>query len=142
MNDPLDHNAIEKGLSTKSDQELIAMLENPSDWMPFVLNLVRSELGRRSISPAQVDERIAIKAKQIAEDFQKRSTLPLTSWETIWTVLYGVIGLIGLFFVNSQASSFKTDGYLLKHRKSWRVFWLVFGLKTLLVAIIILIAIA
>jgi hypothetical protein len=134
----------EKSLSSKSDQQLIAILENPAEWMPSVLELTHLELARRSISPEQIAEGISTIAKQKAEEFQQRSTKPMTVWETFLAAFYGgILGLvIGLIFVNSQASEFKKTGYFLKHRRAWRVFWLAITLKFALFGILMLIAFA
>jgi len=55
---------IAKDLSEKSNQELIAILENPSDWLPQIVEFARSELGRRLISTEQIDQTLAVNAKQ------------------------------------------------------------------------------
>jgi len=80
--------------------------------------------------------------KQSPEELQKRPTEKLSFWEAVFTALYGVLGLLGLIFVWIQASQFKSDGYLIKAKESWRLFWLVFGIKIALVLILIWIAIA
>ncbi|MGA3284266.1 MAG: hypothetical protein ABSD57_07400 [Verrucomicrobiota bacterium] len=115
---------LAKSLSEKSDQELIGILESPADWKPEVIDFARSELGRRSISTAQIDQKLADSTKQKAEEFQKRSTEPLSFWETVFTALYGGgLGLLGLIFVWPQASRFKSSGFLLKSKKSWHIYW-------------------
>ena len=59
---------LAKSLSEKSDQELIAILENPADWMPPVVEFARSELAHRSISTEQITQTIDINAKQKADE--------------------------------------------------------------------------
>jgi hypothetical protein len=68
---------LAKSLCEKSDQELIGILQNPADWMPEVADFARSELGRRSISTAQIDQKLAANTKHKAEELQKRSIEPL-----------------------------------------------------------------
>ena len=134
---------LAESLSSKSDQELIEILEHPADWRPEVVDFARSELGRRSVSPEQIEQKIACDAKQRAEEFQKRSYVPLTFWESVFTALYGAcLGLFGLFFVWPQASRFKTDGYILKSKKSWRLYWMAFGARMAVVVILIIVVAA
>jgi hypothetical protein len=70
----------------------------------------------------------------------QRTIQPLSISEIIFTALAGVIGLIGLFFVIPQASRFKANGFLLKHRKTWQIYWLALGLKLAFVLLVIVIA--
>jgi hypothetical protein len=134
---------LAESLSSKTDQELIGMLERPAEWRPEVVDFARSELGRRSFSPEQIEQKIAKNTMQQAEAFQKRSDVPLTFWESVFTALYGAgLGLFGLLFVWPQASQFKTEGYILKSRKSWRLYWLAFGARLAVVVILIIIAVA
>jgi hypothetical protein len=95
MNDPLDMNTIEKGLSTKSDQELIAILENPTDWMASVLEFARSELLRRSIALEHIDDRIANNSKGKAQESAPASFFRWRIAATaLWLlgILHGVFG--------------------------------------------------
>jgi hypothetical protein len=134
---------LAESLSSKSDQELIGILERPADWKPEVVDFAHSELGRRSISPEQIEQKIAEDAKQKAEAFQKRSDVPLTFWESVFTALYGAgLGLFGLIFVWPQASRFKTEGYILKSRKSWRLYWMAFGARLAVVVILVIVVVA
>jgi hypothetical protein len=128
-----------RSLSDKSNQELIGILETPADWRPEIVEFARSELGRRSISAAQIDQNLTDKAKKKAEELQKKSTDPLSFWETASTVLYGGgLGLLGLLFVWPQTSRFEAEGYLLKSKKSWRIYWIAFGVR--MAAVLLLIA--
>jgi hypothetical protein len=127
---------IAKDLSEKSNQELISILENPADWVPQVIDFARSELTRRSVSVEQIDQRLAIDAKQKAEEFKLRSTQPLTTWEFFFAAICGFIGLIGLIFVASKASRLKSDGFMLKSKKSWQIWGIVFGIKLVVVFVL------
>ena len=128
-------------ISVKSNQELIGILEHPAEWRQEVVDFARSELGRRSISSAQIDQTLVKKAGQRAEELQERATVPLTFWESTFTILYGAaLGLLGLIFVWPQASGFKCSGYTLKHHKSWRIYWLAFGIRFAAVVVIVIIA--
>jgi hypothetical protein len=81
--------------------------------------------------------------KQKDEEFQKRSSVPLTFWESVFTALYGAgLGLLGLFFVWPQTSRFKSEGYILKSKKSWRLYWFAFGVRLAAVIILVIIAVA
>lgn len=129
---------IAKSLSEKSDAELIAILENPTDWMPPVVEFVRSELARRSVSTAQIDQKLADDAKHDVEELQKRSTEPLSVWETFLAALYGGgLGLLGLLCVWHDTSRFKSDGYLLKTKRSWRIYWLAFSVRVAIVLLLV-----
>ena len=133
---------LAKSLSGKSNQELIAILEKPDDWMPPAVEFARSELGRRSISAAQIDQKLDDDAKQKAEELQKRATEPLSFWETVFSALYGGgLGLFGLLFLWPQASRFQSEGFLLKSKKSWRIYWLAFGVRAAVALVLVGIAI-
>ena len=132
---------LAKSLSEKPDQELMDILEKSADWKPEVVEFARAELNRRSVSTVEIEQKFADKVKQNNEELQKRSNVPLTFWESFFTILFGAgLGLFGLFFVWPQASRFKNDGYILKSKKSWRLYWFAFGAR--LTVAIILIAIA
>ena len=132
---------LAKSLRERSDRELLSILENPVDWRPEVIDFARSELGRRSISTAQIDQKLSNEAHQRAIELQERSRLPLTSWESFWTILYGAgLGLLGLFAVWPQASRFKLNGYILKSKRSWRLYWFAFGARILGVILLIVYA--
>jgi hypothetical protein len=132
---------LAKDLSEKSNPELIAILEKPDDWMPPVVEFARLELGRRSVAPVQIEQLIAEKATQNTEELQRRATQPLSFWEIVFSALYGgVLGLLGLVFIWLQASRFKSQGFLLKANKSWRVYWLGFGCRIAVVLLILAIA--
>lgn len=134
---------LAKSLSAKSNQELIAILEEPDNWMPPVIEFARSELGRRSISTAQIDHVIANNAEQKADEYQRRATEPLSFWETVFSALYGGgLGLIGLLFLWRQSSQFRVEGFLLKSNKSWRIYWLAFGIRIAVMLILFGITIA
>jgi hypothetical protein len=129
---------IAKSLSEKSDAELIAILENPTDWMPPVVEFARSELARRSVSTEQITQTIDINAKQKADELQQRSVQPLSTWDKFFTVLYGgILGLIGLIFVGFQASRLKSDGYLLKSKTMWRIYFIAFGVRVAIVLLLV-----
>ena len=139
---PIDSD-LAKSLSEKSDQELIGILENPADWRPEVVDFARLELGRRSVSTAQIEQTLTEKTKLKDEELQRRSSVPLTSWESVFTALYGAgLGLLGLLFVWPQASRFKSEGYILKSKKSWRLYWFAFGARLAAVVILVVIAVA
>jgi len=81
------------------------------------------------------------RSKRMGNDAQsQRSVQPLSVFEIIFTALYGVIGVIGFIFIIQQASGFKKDGFLIKHRKSWQIFWLAFGLHLGIIVAMILYA--
>jgi hypothetical protein len=68
---------------------------------------------------------------------------PLTFWESVFTALYGAgLGLLGLIFVWPQASRFRSAGYILKAKKSWRLYWFAFGIRLAAVVILVIIAVA
>jgi len=128
-------------LSEKSNEELIGILASPADWRPAVINVARSELGRRSISTAQVEQKLAEDAKKKAEEFQKRSDVPLSFWDSVFTALCGaILGLFGLFFVWPLASRFRRDGYIMKSKKSWRLYWFAFCVRLAAVVILVIVA--
>jgi hypothetical protein len=134
---------LARTLSEKTDQELIGILESPTDWEAKAVGFARSELGRRSISTAQIEQMIAEKTKRKAEELQQRSSVRLTFWESVFIALDGAaLGLLGLFFVWPQASRFKSDGYILKSEKSWRLYWFAFGVRLAAVVILVIIAVA
>ena len=86
--------------------------------------------------------RIAEKAKQEAEAFQKRSDVPLTFWECFFEVVCGAcLGLFGLLFVWPQASRFKREGYILKSKKTWRLYWMGFGARLAVVIIMVVVVV-
>ena len=62
----------------------------------------------------------------------------LTVWEFTSVVLGGLIGLLGLVFVWPMAAGFKSSGFPIKAKRTWKVYWLVFGIKCLLMLIVIL----
>ncbi len=62
----------------------------------------------------------------------------LTVWEFTSIVLGGFIGLLGLVFVWPMAAGFKSNGLPIKAKRTWKVYWLVFGIKWLLMLIAIL----
>ncbi len=62
----------------------------------------------------------------------------LTVWEFTSVVLGGFIGLLGLVFVWPMAAGFKSKGLPIKAKRTWKVYWLVFGIKWLLMLIAIL----
>jgi hypothetical protein len=134
--------ALAKSLSEKSEDELLAMLGSPSDWRTEVLDFARSELGRRSVSTVEIDQALSEKAKEHAETLGKRAEVPMTFWESAFSVIYGAgLGMLGLLAIWPQASRFKSQGYLLKAQKSWTLYWLGFGSRIVLVLILILWAI-
>ena len=127
-----------KSLSQQSDKELVNILWNPDDWKPEVLEFVRTELARRSVSVEKVESKISEQAKIDAEELHKRAQVPLTTSETVWTIIYGFIGPMGpgLIIQFFTASSFKKNGYFLKSKKSWRLFWLVFAIVFVLTVVL------
>ena len=148
LQQPIDSN-FAKSLSEKSDQELVGILENPADWRPEVIDFARSELARRAASPAQVvspaqtEQKLEEDTKKTDEERQKRSSLPLSFWESVFTAFYGAgLGLLGLFFVWARSSRFKSNGYTLKSKKSWQLYWFAFGVRLAVVAILVIIAVS
>ena len=124
---------LAKSLSEEPNQELIAILEKPDDWTPEVVEFARLELSRRSVSSAEINEQLAARAKQKAGE-------PLTFLEAACSALYGgALGLIGLALLRSQAARFKSEGFFLKSAKSWRIYWMAFGVwvSTILVGVAI-----
>src|SRR5208283_3203132 len=58
----------------------------------------------------QMEKNIAEEARQRTEAFQKRSSEPLTFWETVVAVFSGVgLGLLGLLCAWHDASRFSRD---------------------------------
>jgi len=119
-----------KSLSEKSDKELVGILESPDYWQPEVVEFARAELARRSAPVEQIESKIAEKARMDTEELQKKAQVPLASGDVVWTVINGIIGLAGPGFFCQYwlASGFKNEGYLLKSKRSWRLFWLVFAI--------------
>ena len=129
---------VAKSLSDKSEQELISILENSADWRPEVVDFVRSELEKRSISTAQVDQLLLERARQKDEELQRKSRVKMTFWESVFTALYGAcLGLLGLLFVWHQVSVFKSEGFALKVKRSWRLYWYAFGVRMAVLAVLI-----
>jgi hypothetical protein len=121
---------LAKNLSAKSEQELFGILENPADWRPEVIDVARAELGRRSISQAQIDETLAEDEKRRIEQLGPMANEPLTLSESVSAALSAVgLGLLGLVFVWPQAHRFKARGYLLKSKRVWSVYWKAFGVR-------------
>lgn len=129
---------IIQSLSEMSSQELIGILEVPADWTPAALEFARLELARRSVN---IEQEIAVSATRRTEELQRRSIQPLTRTEFAWVTLYGVIGLLGLYFVWGDASRYKAEGYLLKSQRCWRVYGIVFGIRMAVLTVGVLIAI-
>jgi len=134
---------LEKSLSEKPDRDLVSILENPDDWKPEVVDFARLELGRRSVSLTQIDRTLAEKDKQKDEELQRRSIVPLTFWESFFAVLDGaLLGLFGLLFIWPQASRFRANGYMLKSKKSWKLYWVAFGVRVTVVIISLVIIVS
>jgi hypothetical protein len=133
---------LAESLRARSDEDLISIFEKPDDWRPEVVEYARSELTRRSISPEQIRQRLAEDAKQKAEELQRRSSVPLSFWQSFFTVFYGVVfGLLGLLVVWPRASRFRSSGYVVKATNIWRLYWLGFGVRAALVVIFIIVAV-
>jgi hypothetical protein len=80
-------------------------------------------------------EKSAEEARQRTEAFQKRSGEPLMFWETVSAAFSGAgLGLLGLLFEWHEASRFSRDGYDLKSKKSWQLYWFSFGVRLAVVA--------
>jgi len=124
-------------LSGKSDKELVGILQSPNYWQPAVVEFARSELARRSVPVEQIESKITEKVQIAAEELQKKAQVPLASGDVVWTVLNGIIGPPGLLLQYWLASRFKNEGYVLKSKKSWRLFWLVFAIDFLLAVVFI-----
>lgn len=141
ISNPIDGD-LAKSLSQKSDDELIHILEKADLWRSEVIDFAKLELKRRSVSTAQIEQSLAEKSKRREEELEKRSSIPLTFWESVFTALYGAgLGLLGLLFVWPQASRFESDGYILKSEKSWRLYWFAFGLRAAVIIIAIIIGV-
>ncbi len=83
----------------------------------------------------QTEKKFAEESRQITEAFQKRLCEPLTFWQTVSAVLSGVgLGLLGILVEWHQASRFSSDGYDLKSKKTWELYWISFGVRMLIVA--------
>ena len=64
----------------------------------------------------------------------------LSFGETVNTALSGAgLGLLGLFFVWPRASRFKSEGYILKSKKSWQVYWFAFSARLAAMLIFIIV---
>jgi hypothetical protein len=122
--------SLAQSLRTKSDSELIGILADPADWRPDVVEFARVELEHRSMSGAQVDEKVGEITQRKNEEFQQRGGVPLTSRESIWAFLLGfVFGLLGLLFVWPRAARFEKHSYALKAQKTWRLCWFGIGAR-------------
>jgi hypothetical protein len=89
----------------------------------------------QSSTQEQVKERFAEKASRRTEAFQKRSGESLTLWETVSAAFSGAgLGLLGLLVEWHEASRFSRDGYDLKSKKSWQLYWFSFGVRLAVVA--------
>src|SRR5512141_931254 len=100
---------LARSLSEKSERELMGILENPDDWRPEIVDFARSELRRRSVSTAQIDQKLAEEARQKAEQLGPEASEPLSFRAAVLPVICGaVLGLLGLLLVWPQASHFKS----------------------------------
>ena len=125
---------LTKSLSEKSNQELFEILENPADWRPEVVEFARSELERRPISKAEIAQATPERGTQ------KKAHEPLTFSESFLPVLLGaLLGLLGAFLLWLLASHFKTDGYNLKYKRCWRLYWIALGTRFAVMFLIIII---
>src|SRR5262249_48856638 len=98
----------------------------------------RMELEHRSV---QVDQVLAESMREKAKESQKRAPVPLTFRESLFAGLYGFgLGLFGLVFQCSAASRFKSNGYTLKHQKSWQLYWFFVAVRLIVLAIGVAIA--
>lgn len=133
---------LARSLSEKPERELMGILENPDDWRPEVVDFARSELGRRSVSTAQIDQKLAEEARQRAEQLGPEASEPLSFRASVLPVICGVVfGLLGLLLVWPQASHFKSEGYILKSKKSWSLYWTAFCVRLGVVVIAVIIGI-
>ena len=96
-----------------------------------------SEAVRKSDHPNKA-EATSAPIKDEPKKTTPQMTGGLTVWEFTSVVLGGFIGLLGLFFVWPMASDFKSKGLPIKAKRTWKVYWLVFGIKWILMLIAIL----
>ena len=76
--------------------------------------------------------------RQSVEEYHKRSEVPLTFWESVYAAFSGAgLGLLGLLFIWPRANRFESEGYSLKSKKSWRLYWFAFGIRLAAVAMAI-----
>jgi hypothetical protein len=111
-------------VSKKSNQELLAMLAKPEDWVPKALELARAELTRRGVTADQVVQHVAEKRVALAE----RAGQPLPTEQKGLTVLCAIVGLVGLVYVWPKAVQYETEGFHLNARMTWRAYWMTFGI--------------
>jgi hypothetical protein len=127
----------------EGDQVVRRTTDGEYSWTT-VAELCKNDIVKsKPIDPKELEQKLAEERKQKAEELQKRPVEPLTFWESFWTALYGAgLGLLGLIFVWPQASRFKSEGYILKSRKSWQLYWMAFGARLAVVVILVIVAVA
>ena len=132
-----------KSREIDGDQVVRRTIDGEYSWLS-VADLCKSEIVKsKPIDPKELEQKLAEEKKQKAEELQKRLIEPLTFWESVWTALFGAgLGLFGLVFVWPQASRFKKDGYILKSKKSWHLYWMAFGARLAVVVILVIVAVA
>jgi vacuolar-type H+-ATPase subunit H len=132
-----------KSREIEGDQVVRRTTDGEYGWLT-VAELCKNEIVRsKPIDPKELEQKLAEDRKQKAEELQKRLIEPLTFWESVFTALYGAgLGLFGLVFVWPQASRFKSDGYILKSRMSWRLYWMAFGARLAVVVILLIVVVA
>jgi hypothetical protein len=111
---------LAQNLTHRSDQELLAILASPDDWQPDVVAFAQAELERRSVPHEQIAERLA----EVTEQLRLKAITPLTHSEMFLSAVCVLIGCIGIVVVAYQASRFNQDGYTLKARRAWQVYWI------------------
>jgi hypothetical protein len=78
--------------------------------------------------------------KLLSEKTKMRADEPLTFLEAFFAGLYGgVLGLLGLIVIWADTSRFKKEGFLLKSKKTWRIYWIAYGIRMLLIVSIFII---
>jgi hypothetical protein len=123
----------------EGDQVVRRTIDGEYSWTN-VAELCKNDIVKsKPIDPKELEQ----DRKQKVEEFQKRQFEPLTFWDSFFTALYGAgLGLFGLVFVWPQASRFKSDGYILKSKKSWQLYWMAFGARLAIVILLVIVAVA
>lgn len=123
-----------ESVSLKPDAELLAIIASPDDWVPAMIDRAHAELSRRGV---EITRKPEVPIEQQIQQSHARSIQSITGGELFWTIVSGVIGLIGLTMQIPQASRFNRDGYFLKAQQSWRVYWTILGMKFLAIVVYI-----
>lgn len=131
---------FESDIRSKTDSELLDMVYEFDKWSPEFLNAVESELIKRNILPADIQDR---KSKLIEQETrllsQSREASPF-GLAIGWLGCFGLIGIfVGHNYAFSEIKSRYTDQKFHKYNEATRrtgknMFWLSIILSSLMLA--------